>query len=89
MTLAKCALKRARKRRAQVNLTIDPDLLNRIRKLMYEMGENSLSNFTEGLYDCVLRDDCEGCPAYENLTDDEKSKIKGKVGVGKWIDEDE
>ena len=89
MTLAKCALKRARKRRAQVNLTIDPDLLNRIRKLMYEMGENSLSNFTEGLYDCVLRDDCEGCPAYESLPDDEKSKIKGKLGVGKWIDEDE
>jgi len=30
-----------------------------------------------------MRDSCEGCPAYENLPEEEKAKITGKVGVGK------
>ncbi len=88
MSLAKCSMKRARKRRSQVNLTIDPSLLQRVRELMKDIGETSLSNFTEGLYDCVLRDTCEGCPSYEELPAEEKAKIKGKVGVGKWVEDD-
>lgn len=89
MPTAVCAFKKPRKRRVQINLTIDPAILGRIRDLMKEMEETSLSNFTEGLYDCVLRDDCEGCSAYDDLPDEEKAKIKGKAGAGKWItDED-
>jgi hypothetical protein len=87
LTLTKCAMKRTKKRRKQINLTIDPDLLSRVRKLMRELGETSLSNFTEGLYDCVLRDSCDGCPAYEDLPEGEKAKIKGKTGVGKWVED--
>ena len=52
---------------------------------MAKVGETSLSAFTESLYECVLRDSCEGCPVYENLPEEEKAKITGKVGVGKWI----
>ena len=89
MAMTVCALKRPRKRRSQINLTIDPDVLRRVRDLMSELGETSLSNFTEGLYECVLRDDCEGCLAYEELPDDEKRKIKGKIGVGKQIIEED
>jgi len=84
MATATCLTKRLRKRRVQINLTIDPDVLNRIRDLMGELGETSLSNFTEGLYECVLRDTCEGCSAYESLSEEEKAEITGKVGVGKW-----
>lgn len=81
-----CSIRKPRKRRAQINLTIDPDLLRKVRELMKQLGEPSLSNFTEGLYDCVLRDECEGCPAYDELPQKEKAKIKGKVGVGKCIE---
>ncbi len=49
MATAVCLSKRPRKRRVQINLTIDPDVLNKIRDLMGELGETSLSNFTEGL----------------------------------------
>ncbi len=84
MATAVCLRRRPRKRRAQINLTIDPDVLGMIRDLMSEIGETSLSSFTEGLYECVLRDSCDGCPAYDSLSDEEKDKITGKVGVGKW-----
>ena len=89
MATTACLLKRPRKRRVQINLTSDPDVLHKVRDLMNELGETSLSNFTEGLYECVLRDDCEGCLAYEELPDDEKRKIKGKIGVGKQIIEED
>lgn len=89
MAMTVCALKRPRKRRGQINLTIDPDVLRRVRDLMSELGETSLSNFTEGLYECVLRDTCDGCPAYEELSDAEKRKVKGKIGVGKQIVEED
>jgi hypothetical protein len=85
MVTAVCMLARTRKHRVQVNLTIDPDLLDKVRNLMNKIGESSLSRFTEGLYDCILRDDCKGCPAYEELPKEEKSKITGKVGVGKQV----
>ncbi len=89
MATAVCMLARPRKRRVQINLTIDPDVLHKVRDLMNELGETSLSSFTEGLYDCVLRDDCEGCSAYEGLPEAEKVRIKGKVGVGKQIIDEE
>ena len=89
MATAVCVLRRPRKRRVQINLTIAPDALVKVRDLMAELGETSLSNFTEGLYECVVRDDCGGCPAFENLPDDEKAKVNGKVGVGKWITNEE
>lgn len=89
MATAICLLKGPRKRRVQINLTIDPDVLAKVRDLMSELSETSLSSFTEGLYECVLRDDCRDCPAYENLPDEEKEKITGKIGVGKWTTNEE
>ena len=86
MSIAPCSLKRSRKRRVQINLTIDPIVLSKIRELMNTLEETSLSKFTEGLYECVLRDDCEGCPAYEDLPEEEKAQITGKTGVGKWTE---
>ena len=83
MAMKKCGFRRSKKRRVQINLTIDPTLISRIRKLMGELEETSLSNFTEGLFDCVLRDDCVGCPTFEELPEEEKAEIEGKVGVGK------
>lgn len=84
-----CRYKRPRRHRLQVNLTIDPHVLERVKQFMGEIGETSLSNFVEGLFECVLRDTCEGCPGYEELPDDEKAKIVGKFGVGKWEFEDD
>jgi len=82
-----CSLRRPRKRRAQINLTIDPNLLRKVRDFMKQLGEPSLSNFTEGLFECVLRDDCAGCPAYDELPEEEKAKIRRAVGVGKWTEQ--
>ena len=89
MAAKACSLRRPRKRRVQINLTIDSDVLEKVRKFMRETEETSLSKFTEGLYDCVMRDKCEECPAYESLEEEEKASITGKVGVGKWLTDDE
>lgn len=89
MATAICKRKLPRRHRVQVNLTLDPHILEDARKLMAEIGEVSLSNFVEGLIECVLRDSCEGCSAYDDLPDEEKARISGKVGAGKWITEDE
>ena len=84
-----CRYKRPRRHRPQVNLTIDAHVLERVKEFMAEIGETSLSNFVEGLFECVLRDTCEGCPAYDELPQEDKAKITGKVGVGKWEFEDD
>lgn len=83
-----CSLRRPRKRRVQINLTIDSDVLKKVRNFMKQNEETSLSSFTEGLYECVLREDCEGCPAYDDLEEEEKTEITGKAGVGKWTTSD-
>ena len=85
MATAICLLKRPRKRRTQINLTIDPNTLTRVRQLMVELGETSLSSFTEGLYECILRDSCEDCPTFEALPPEERERIVGKIGVGHQI----
>jgi len=54
---------------------------------MEKEGETNLSAIIEGFIDCGIRDTCEGCPAYEELPEEEKAKIKGKAGVGKWVEE--
>lgn len=89
MATAICKHKLPRRHRVQVNLTLDRHVLDGARNLMAEIGETSLSNFVEGLIDCVLRDTCEGCSAYEELPEAEKAKITGKVGAGKWTTEDD
>jgi hypothetical protein len=72
-----------------VNITLDPHIIEKARKFMAEIGETSFSSLVEGLIDCVVRETCEGCPAYEDLPESEKAKIKGKVGAGKQlVDED-
>lgn len=80
-----CLPKRGKKARTLMTLTIDPDVLKKVKDFMASIGENNLSAFTEELYLCVMRDTCEGCPTYENLPEEEKTNIRGKVGVGKWV----
>ena len=50
-----CSVKRARKRRAQLNLTIDPDLLVRIRKLMEEEPDYVAMGMERGM--CIMKTD--------------------------------
>ena len=54
---------------------------------MEREGETNLSAAIQGFIDCGIRDTCEDCPFYEELPEDEKDEVKGKAGVGKWVDE--
>ena len=81
----RCLPKREKKVRTLFTLTIDPEVLVKVKEFMRSIGEDNLSAFTEGLYLCVMRDTCEGCPAYDELPEEEKAKVTGKgAGVGKW-----
>ena len=86
MTAIVCSKRqRPRRHRQQVNITLDPHIIEKARDFMAEIGETSFSNFVEGLIDCAARETCEGCPSYEELPDEKKAAITGKVGVGKQI----
>lgn len=80
-----CNRKRPRRHRVQVNITLDPHILEKGKEYMTKIGETSLSSFVEGLIDCIVRETCEGCPAYEDLPEKEKDRIEDKVGVAKRI----
>lgn len=89
MAVTSCRVReRPKRHRTVVSLTLDPHILASLKKEMQRLGETNFSNFVEGIFDCFLRETCEGCPAYENLPREEKAKITGKVGVGKWEMED-
>ena len=80
-----CLPPREKKTRTLLTLNIDPEVIKRVKEFMHSIGEENLSAFTESLYLCIMRDSCEGCSSYENLPDEVKVKITGKVGVGHQI----
>ena len=85
MRITKCEKGRDKKRRRRtMSITIDPHILDALKKWMEKEGEHNFSAVIEGFIDCGVRDSCEGCPDYEELPKEEKDKISGKVGVGKW-----
>ena len=90
MVIKSCTVReRPKRHRAVISLTLDPHIVVALKKEMEELGERNFSNFVEGIFECYLRDSCEGCPAYEELSDEEKGSITGKVGAGKWITNEE
>jgi len=87
MRIIKCERDRVKRYRRTLSITIDPDVLKALQQWMAKRGARNLSAVIEGFIDCGVRDTCEGCPAYEELPQNEKKKISGKVGVGKWEEE--
>ena len=86
MVVINCDRKRVKRHRTTLSITIDPHVLDALKQWMKKEGETNLSAVIEGFIDCGIRDTCEGCPAYEELPEAEKAKIKGKAGVEKWIE---
>jgi hypothetical protein len=74
-----------RPRRATIAINLNEEIIRKLKEEMHRLGEDNFSRFVEGIFECFLRDTCDGCPAYEDLPQEEKTKITGKVGVGKWI----
>lgn len=87
MNYVKCKRTRPKRQRPTLSITIDPHVLDGLKTWMKREGETNLSAVIQGFIDCGIRDTCEGCPFYEELTEDEKREVKGKAGVGKWVDE--
>ncbi len=89
VAVGSCEIKRPKRHRTSLSITIDRHVLDALKQWMKREGETNLSAVIEGFVECGVRDDCEGCPAYENLPKEEKSKVTGKVGVGKWETDEE
>ena len=68
----------------RISLSVDPDVWRRFKAKAKENGEKNLSALVESLMVCYTYDNCEQCPSYQELPAEEKAKVKGKVGVGKW-----
>lgn len=87
MNTVKCKRTRPRKKRPTLSITIDPHVLDGLKKWMEGEGETNMSATIQGFIECGIRDTCDGCPYYEELPDDEKEEVTGKAGVGKWTGE--
>ncbi len=87
MNSVKCKMTIPKRQRPTLSITIDPHILDGLKKWMKREGETNLSAAIQGFIDCGIRDTCENCPFYEELPEDEKDEVKGKAGVGKWVDE--
>ena len=87
MEFVQCSKKREKRHRTTLSVTIDPHVLDALKKWMEREGETNISAVIEGFVDCGTRDTCEGCPAYEELPEEETEQVKGKAGVGKWSGE--
>ncbi len=86
MNSVKCKKTRPKRHRPTLSITIDPHILDGLKKWMQKGKETNLSAVIQGFIDCGIRDTCEDCPFYEELPEDEKDEVKGKAGVGKWVD---
>ena len=82
-----CHRKITRKHRQTLSITVDSKVLDSLKEWMKREKETNISAAVEGFIDCGTRDTCEGCEYYEELSSEEKAKVKGKAGVGKWADE--
>ena len=87
MNTVKCKKTRPKRQRPTLSITIDPHVLDGLKKWMIREKETNLSAAIQGFIECGIRDSCDDCPYYEELPEDEKEEIKGKAGVGKWTDE--
>ena len=87
MKTVKCKRTRSKRQRPTLSITIDPHVLDDLKKWMKKEGETNLSATIQGFIDCGIRETCEGCPFYDGLAGDEKEEVKGKAGVVKWTDE--
>ena len=87
MNSVKCKMTRPKRQRPTLSITIDPHILDGLKKWMEREGETNLSAAIQGFIDCGIRETCDNCPFYEELPEDEKNKVKSKAGVGKWVDE--
>lgn len=83
MDTVKCKRTRPKRQRPTLSITIDPHILDGLKKWMAREKETNLSAVIQGFIDCGIRDTCEECPYYEDLPENEKEEIKGKAGVGK------
>ena len=75
MRIVNCKRKHDKRHRRTLSITIDPHILDGLRRWMKKEDETNLSAVIEGFIDCGIRDTCEGCPYYEEEQE--------KVGVGK------
>lgn len=87
MGFKECNQKRSKRHRITLSITIDPHILDSLKKWMEIEDETNLSAVIESFIDCGIRDTCEGCPYYEGPPPEEKGEVRDKVGVGKWTDE--
>ena len=85
MAVISCERRRVRRHRTTLSITIDPHVLDALKRWMQSRGETNLSAAIEDFIDCGVRDTCIGCPAYESLPAKEKDLLVGKVGVGHQI----
>ncbi len=84
MRILKCERERPKRNRTTLSITIDHHVLSSLKKWMVKEGEQNTSAVIEGFIDCGIRDTCDGCPNYDDLPQDEKDGISGKLKVGKW-----
>lgn len=82
--MVKCNKKHSKKLRTTLSITIDPDVLSKLKEYMKKEGQTNISSVVEGFIDCGIREDCEGCPYSEDLAEGEEEEVLHKIGVGKF-----
>lgn len=86
MAIRRCTVReRPKRHRTVISLTLDPHIVTSLKKEMQRFDETNFSNFVEGIFECFLRDTCEGCASWDALPGEEKERIKNKIGAGKWV----
>ncbi len=80
----RCDRKRVKRHRTTLSISIDPRVLDALKRWMEKEGETNISAAIEGFIDCGVRDTCEGCPYYE--PDEEVESTGRKIGVAKLND---
>jgi len=84
MATAICDRKRGKRHRTSLSITIDPHVLDNLKQWMKKEGETNLSSVIEGFIDCGIRDSCDDCPFYADVSQEEKARVGKKIGVDKW-----
>jgi len=56
MTVTRCDRKRTKRHRTTLSITIDPHILDALKRWMQKEGETNLSAAIEGFIDCGIRD---------------------------------
>lgn len=80
VAVGNCQIKRTKRHRTSLSITIDRHVLDALKQWMKQEGETNLSAVIEGFIECGVRDTCDGCPYAEE-------EGQEKVGVGKVAEE--